>query len=426
MNILRFSLLVPVWLGFAIVFAEAVVAQELPATAVEKAEETQTPQATKESPEAGDQQTLAAVDAKKIAGAKKAFKQLRQLLANKKWSDLPTQMTKEGARDFKVGGALAIASMMDPAANEEIPKNTVAEMRELIITYKFDFVAELNSIQDYDQAMAAAETALGRLGDSKTQWQAVGELWSVMSSSPISGDPLTAEIVESTVENDAVFFEMISEVDTDRLPPEERDTEYYSAPIILKFEKSAEEWLYAGIDMERTEVVMQKFFQQMRDEEMNPPISKDPSFSGLTVDGQKVSLSDYQGKVVLIDFWGTWCGPCRAALPELEIVYNELKAHGFEVIGIAADDQETLKAFFDVKGLPWKNVVDGEGRLTEKFEIRGYPTTLLIDKQGKHVASNLRKPELIKELAQRLSLDKSVVEKLNARLAKGRENEEGQ
>jgi peroxiredoxin len=119
-----------------------------------------------------------------------------------------------------------------------------------------------------------------------------------------------------------------------------------------------------------------------------------PEIEGKDMAGNPVDLSKYKGKVVLLDFWATWCGPCIAALPELQEAYQKYHDRGFEIIGISLDaDSEALKTFLDRQKLPWRQVWDNQGMAgaqnpfggpnTRKYNLTAIPATFLIDRDGK-------------------------------------------
>jgi len=103
------------------------------------------------------------------------------------------------------------------------------------------------------------------------------------------------------------------------------------------------------------------------------------------VDGRDVDLSKMHGKVVLVDFWATWCPPCVAEVPSVKAAYDKLHSRGFEVVSISADEnKEDLLAFISKKNLEWPQYFDGrEGKLSTRFGINEIPAMWLIDKTGK-------------------------------------------
>ena len=104
------------------------------------------------------------------------------------------------------------------------------------------------------------------------------------------------------------------------------------------------------------------------------------------VDGTMVDLARLRGKVVLIDFWATWCGPCMAEVPEVVRTYNDLHDRGFEVIGISLDqDQSRVESVTKEKGMVWPQYFDGKGwqnEIVTTYGIRAIPHMWLVNKQG--------------------------------------------
>jgi peroxiredoxin len=128
-------------------------------------------------------------------------------------------------------------------------------------------------------------------------------------------------------------------------------------------------------------------------------------FTQLTPEGNSVSLSDFRGKYVLIDFWASWCGPCRKENPNVVNVYNKYHNDGFEVLGVSLDQNKEnwLKAI-ESDGLVWTQVSDLKGwsnEVANQYGIKSIPSSLLIDPNGIIIGKNLNGAELefaIKEI----------------------------
>ena len=128
-----------------------------------------------------------------------------------------------------------------------------------------------------------------------------------------------------------------------------------------------------------------------------------PAFAEKDLNGQPLTLADFKGKVVLIDFWATWCGPCVAELPNVLAAYEKYHGKGFEVIGISLDQsRDALTGFIKEKNMKWVQYFDGLGwnnKLGEQFGIHSIPATFLLDGEGKIIAKDLRGPALDAKLA---------------------------
>lgn len=133
-----------------------------------------------------------------------------------------------------------------------------------------------------------------------------------------------------------------------------------------------------------------------------------PDFKVKDQDGKELSLSAHKGKVVLIDFWATWCGPCRSSLPELMEIYKKYKDKGFEIIGISLDENEKrFQSFVKRQRIPWPQYFDGKGwrnALARRYLIDSLPAAFLIDREGKILAKDIRVDAL--EEALKKALDK--------------------
>lgn len=132
--------------------------------------------------------------------------------------------------------------------------------------------------------------------------------------------------------------------------------------------------------------------------------SRFPDFEEKDLDGKRLSVANYKGKVVLIDFWATWCGPCVRELPNVLQTYEKYHDKGFDIIGISLDkEKEKLTSFMEKKEMKWAQYFDGLGwanKLAGKYGVQSIPMTYLLDGEGKIIAKNLRGEALEEAVAK--------------------------
>ena len=109
-----------------------------------------------------------------------------------------------------------------------------------------------------------------------------------------------------------------------------------------------------------------------------------PPFTLRDLNGKLVSLSDFSGKVVLLNFWATWCGPCRVEMPAMESLYKEMRSEGFEILAISVDAQGTIvtRPFQEAMGLTFPILHDSDYEVGVAYGARTLPISYVIDRQG--------------------------------------------
>ena len=136
-----------------------------------------------------------------------------------------------------------------------------------------------------------------------------------------------------------------------------------------------------------------------------------PDFIATDLDGKPISLQDYRGKVVLLDFWAVWCPPCIVEMPNVKRVYNIYKDQGFDIIGVSLDTDATrLRNYLKENNIPWRQIFSGQkwkSPLAQKYHIRSIPAPWLIARDG----------TLISREARGVKLERLVVEALKDKSA---------
>jgi thiol-disulfide isomerase/thioredoxin len=135
-------------------------------------------------------------------------------------------------------------------------------------------------------------------------------------------------------------------------------------------------------------------------------VTETVDFTAKDISGNNITLSKFKGKVVLLDFWATWCLPCREEIPNLIQIKNELKDKAFEIVSIALEKDSDEKAVKFVKehNMNWVHIINKEKtkKIADDYKIKYIPTMHIIGKDGKIVASNLRGVALKNKLKELL------------------------
>ena len=123
-----------------------------------------------------------------------------------------------------------------------------------------------------------------------------------------------------------------------------------------------------------------------------------PDFIATDLYGKSISLQDYRGKVVLLDFWAVWCPPCIVEMPNVKRVYDTYKDHGFDIIGVSLDTDETrLRNYLKENNIPWRQIFSGQkwnSPLAQKYHIRSIPAPWLISRDGTLISREARGAKL--------------------------------
>ncbi len=141
-----------------------------------------------------------------------------------------------------------------------------------------------------------------------------------------------------------------------------------------------------------------------------------PLFSLTSLDGRELTLNDYQGKYLLVNFWATWCGPCKVEMPSLELLYRKFKERNFAMIAVSNDifGAQVVKPYVQAQNFTFPIGLDPKLKVSNQFGVISLPTTFLIDPQGKIIgvlngAENWAEPKTLLYFDQLLTpIDKSM------------------
>jgi len=110
-----------------------------------------------------------------------------------------------------------------------------------------------------------------------------------------------------------------------------------------------------------------------------------PEFTLESVNGEQVTLSALNGQVRLIDFWATWCAPCREEVPMFKELYATYASQGFTIVAIAAEDADAIREYVKSNGIEYPNLVDADEAVSDLYEVPALPSAFLLDREGRIV-----------------------------------------
>jgi tetratricopeptide (TPR) repeat protein len=138
-----------------------------------------------------------------------------------------------------------------------------------------------------------------------------------------------------------------------------------------------------------------------------------PVFKVASTTGEELSLESMRGKIVLLDFWATWCGPCRVEMPEAKRIWAKYGGNQFVIIGVSVDrNLRSLEAYVKQEGITWPQYLDESGRVSALYNVMGIPQTILIDQDGIIRAVGLRGGALsnkVGELVKKIQKEQSAI-----------------
>lgn len=123
-----------------------------------------------------------------------------------------------------------------------------------------------------------------------------------------------------------------------------------------------------------------------------------PNFSEKDINGQPLSVAAYRGRVTLVDFWATWCGPCKAEMPNVIATFQKYHKSGFDIIGVSLDqEQKSVAAYTQATGMTWAQYFDGAGwdnKIAKQYGVNSIPMAYLLDRHGVIIAKGIRGSKL--------------------------------
>ena len=115
-----------------------------------------------------------------------------------------------------------------------------------------------------------------------------------------------------------------------------------------------------------------------------------PRFQSTTPDGKKMGTDEIQGKLVLLNFWATWCPPCRLEMPSMEKLYQELKGEGLEIVAVNfMENEKPIRAFLKENGFTFPVILDKKGEIAQRYGVHALPVTFMIGRKGNLLAKSI-------------------------------------
>lgn len=130
------------------------------------------------------------------------------------------------------------------------------------------------------------------------------------------------------------------------------------------------------------EVEYERLYPSLGIQRVDPPEEAE-DFTLKTLKGETVSLKDYRGRLIFLNFWATWCGPCRAEMPSMQRLWEEFKEEDFVILAINIQEESKLvSSFMNERGLSFPVLLDEKGKVARTYGVRGIPTTFFLNPEG--------------------------------------------